>query len=294
MRLFHWRKKASRQPQKQVSLQSSLHAVEVLGHRRYLKGEYLLPKDQQEGDRLTFQHYYFKSVFQGNYVAPLDPARIRDILDVGTGSGIWAREMAQEFPAAYVLGLDQESFPLNLPPPPNYRFVRANLLEGLPFEDQSFDYVHQRLLVAGIPASKWQTVIMDLARVMRSGGWVELLEFGDFFDHYGPATKQLRKWWRQIATARHFDMDLIPNLHQFLTGAHLYTKRNVVQVPIGGHDGDLLAKDLIAALQAMSSIYCTTCNISPEQFKKVLYGLPQEWREYQTRFLIFTFLGEKL
>jgi ubiquinone/menaquinone biosynthesis C-methylase UbiE len=51
--------------------------------------------------------------------------------------------------------------------PRNYQFVLGNLLEGLPFPDNSFDYVHMRALVTAIPHNRWQGVIDDLARVTR-------------------------------------------------------------------------------------------------------------------------------
>ena len=38
------------------------------------------------------------------YTAPLnDP---KDMLDLGTGTGIWALEMAEEFPKAHITGTD--------------------------------------------------------------------------------------------------------------------------------------------------------------------------------------------
>lgn len=294
--MFRWFKNGPRRPKKHEPLQTHPQGVEVLG-RRYLQGEYLLPKDAQEGDRLTFQHHYFHELLQGNFIAPLDPARVRDLLDVGSGSGIWAREMAQQFPAAQVFGLDRECTQiLNLPPPPNYRFVRGNVLEGLPFDNHSFDYVHQRLLVAGIPARKWRAEIGELARVTRPGGWVELVEFAHFFHRYGPLTRQLRKWWNQLCEQRGFDMAIIPVLDHFLREAGLHTQKKVVQVPIGGwggRGGEMLAKDLLAALEAMSGVYCTTLNLPSARFEEVLTGLSGEWDAFQTEFQIFLFLGEK-
>lgn len=64
-----------------------------------------MPNDESEQDRLDLSHQMFK-LTMGNklYLAPIDiPARI---LDIGTGTGIWAIEMSDEFPDTEILGTD--------------------------------------------------------------------------------------------------------------------------------------------------------------------------------------------
>src|SRR5438067_108538 len=103
--------------------------------RRYREDvPYVLPKDLGEDERLNLQHYILRYVLKGNYVAPLGE-RVTHILDVGSGSGIWGQEIAQQFPAASVFGVDLESpRPLSSAasatslPPPNYHFVQGNVL----------------------------------------------------------------------------------------------------------------------------------------------------------------------
>lgn len=53
---------------------------------------YPYPNDERELDRLDMQHHMLKLVMQGQlYHVPLkDP---KEILDIGTGSGIWPIEM---------------------------------------------------------------------------------------------------------------------------------------------------------------------------------------------------------
>src|SRR5262244_353459 len=103
----------------------------MIGGRLHKVGiPYALPADLEEQNRLEFQHYILRATFQGNYAAPLTaPA---SILDVGCGTGLWAREMAQVFPQARVVGLDVTSPRLDEQSaggigldlrPPNYGFV---------------------------------------------------------------------------------------------------------------------------------------------------------------------------
>ncbi|KAI8803287.1 hypothetical protein BJ742DRAFT_830045 [Cladochytrium replicatum] len=43
--------------------------------------------------------------------------------------------------------------------------LHGNVLEKLPFGDNTFDYVHQELLAFGIPEAKWPLVISEIDRV---------------------------------------------------------------------------------------------------------------------------------
>lgn len=60
---------------------------------------------QREADRLDLQHHIFRLTF-GNrlFFSPLQNPKY--CLDVGTGTGIWAEEFAEDFPYCQVTGID--------------------------------------------------------------------------------------------------------------------------------------------------------------------------------------------
>ncbi len=58
--------------------------------------------------------------------------------------------------------------------PQNVHFVQANALDGLPFKDNTFDYVFQRFLVVAYPKDKWSFMISELVRVLKPGGYLEV------------------------------------------------------------------------------------------------------------------------
>ncbi|CAG8639570.1 3903_t:CDS:2, partial [Dentiscutata heterogama] len=61
--------------------------------------------------------------------------------------------------------------------PPNATFLQANLLDGLPFPDGTFDFVYQRFMSSALEESQWRDeVIAELVRVIKPGGWIELME----------------------------------------------------------------------------------------------------------------------
>ncbi|MBO0686600.1 MAG: methyltransferase domain-containing protein, partial [Candidatus Dormibacteraeota bacterium] len=172
-----------------------------------------------------------------DYLAPIrTPTRV---LDVGTGSGQWGFDLCRAFPDSQVVGLDLVT--RKRPRPPRYRFVRADLLQGLPFPDGHFDFVHQRLLVLGLPVAAWPAVVSDLVRVTRPGGWVELGEIPFEIEDAGPATERVFELTRRIAAGSGLDPGRVvfDSLDGYLRQAGLVeVERREVAVPLGRWGGD--------------------------------------------------------
>ena len=87
--------------------------------------------------------------------------------------------MATDYPHVEITGIDMSPIQPKIKPD-NFTFVQANLLDGLPFEDDTFDYVFQRILVSSIPRDKWPSVVKELIRVLKPGGYLEVSNVGIF------------------------------------------------------------------------------------------------------------------
>ena len=95
-----------------------------------------------EHKRLDDMQLACRVLLGGNVFAPISPDA-RNILDVGTGSGAWCVEVANQFPNADVCGLDLS--PIHRKEiPKNCHFVVGDLNDGLKFDDSSTDLVHSR------------------------------------------------------------------------------------------------------------------------------------------------------
>lgn len=270
----------------------------ITENRTYLQDvPYLLPKDAQEDQRLHFQHHVLYKTISNHYLAPLSPATATAMLDVGTGTGIWAVEMATLFPGAHIIGADVRLSSLPRALPLTCFFVQANILEGLPFPDQQFNYTHQRLLAAAIPAAKWLGVIHELVRVTRTGGWIELLEIGDTIQQAGPATKRLLGWMADIGKELGFDGDILHHLGDLLTQAGCSdVEAQDILVPLGmwsGPIGQMMKTDLLHGYDALKGSFCPRSNTPPEVFDAMVAAAAAEWEQNCASYVFHAAFGRR-
>jgi ubiquinone/menaquinone biosynthesis C-methylase UbiE len=259
---------------------------------------YLLPKDEKEIQRLDYQHFILRQVLKGNTFAPVDSLlrKRSHVLDVGCGTGRWGYEIAAAYPQTHVAGFDLEDIPRTVSTPLNYQFYRGNLFNGLPFADQQFHYVHQRLLVAAIPLDKWPWVIGELRRVTCSSGWIELIERGNTFHHAGPATRQFLEWWTAISATKGIDASKMSQISQLLEHgnfSHIRTKTEALPVGSwGGRLGNLLAQDILAGWPSLRPLVHSLLQVPPDQFDAVIGQLATEWDVYRTSYEVYFSCGQ--
>jgi len=103
------------------------------------------------------------------YRAPIADGRPPGrILDVGTGTGIWALEMADEFPNAIVIGTDLSPIQPTWVPP-NCKFYIDDAEAELAYPmDEHFDFIHGRGLSGGI--ADWPRFYGQVYQNLKPGG----------------------------------------------------------------------------------------------------------------------------
>ena len=104
------------------------------------------------------------------------------VLDIGTGSGAWVVDSARQWTETEFIGLDlvPVQTPLSQLPDEDLQsrisWVVANALQGLPFPENSFDYVHIRKMNIGVPEEQWGLLLSEAIRVLTPDGNLEILE----------------------------------------------------------------------------------------------------------------------
>ncbi|KAK4685759.1 hypothetical protein P7C73_g4386, partial [Tremellales sp. Uapishka_1] len=141
---------------------------------------YAVTSDEQELARLDAQHAGFKAAQGGkNYWAPFAEALPNEgadkmCLDIGVGTGIWAIEMAKEFPRAEWIGTDLAPVQKDYDIPDNLHFVQEDATKGFGYPDAHFDVIHARMLIAGI--RNWKALINEVVRLLKPGALVVFVE----------------------------------------------------------------------------------------------------------------------
>ncbi len=268
--LTFWRRNRTR---KVEQLPAQPGGQRIFGGRRFVRGvPYMLPTDGGEINRLDFQHYMLRYALKGNYAAPL--RHPREILDVACGTGRWAIEMATIFPDANVVGLD-----LNPPPAEtgasavradNFTFVLGNMLEGLPFPDNSFDFVHQRRVSVALPTNQWVRQAQEMLRVTRPGGWVEIVD-GDLLPG-GPGLNTINAVAEQMSQRRGMSFTNAARIAEYLENAgakqvHL----QMVHLPVGhkaGRLGAMAETDYLAIYASVRAFLISQGLITEEQYNQ--------------------------
>ena len=57
----------------------------------------------------------------------------------------------------------------------NNFLLRVSFVDGIPFPDETFDFIYLRMTMIFIEADEWKSVISEIVRVLKKGGWVEFL-----------------------------------------------------------------------------------------------------------------------
>ncbi|ROT36375.1 S-adenosyl-L-methionine-dependent methyltransferase [Sodiomyces alkalinus F11] len=187
-----------------TSLASSIARYRHENGRRYhafKDGSYNFPNDEVEQERLDLQHNLLCMTFDGKlHISPAGKDKpLHRVLDVGTGTGIWAMDFADEHPEAAVLGVDLSPIQPTYVPP-NVIFLVDDVEEPWAYETK-FDFVYTRMMTGSL--ANWSRFTQQAYENMNPGGWIEFVDIAYVTsdDDTLPKDCPLQKWTDLTAEA---------------------------------------------------------------------------------------------
>ncbi|KXH48433.1 methyltransferase [Colletotrichum simmondsii] len=156
-----------------ASLSSSVIDYPEEYGRRYhafRPGSYSFPNDEVEMERLDMAHAMMvRAIGSKLWLAPLAREKIHRILDIGTGTGIWAVEIGDIFENAEVIGNDLSAIQPEWVPP-NVKF-EIDDVESEWVGVKKYDFIMCRYMAASI--QDWPKLIANVYDNLNPGGWAE-------------------------------------------------------------------------------------------------------------------------
>ena len=169
-------------------------------YHAYQAGRYVLPNDEEEQERMDLQYHALRLAFDdklffapvgGGAAPPIDAKSPTNgttrtstnagppthppsaILDVGTGTGIWAVDAGDAYPETEVLGTDLSPIqPAWVPG--NVKFEVDDAEADWTFPANHFDLVHTRIMNGSLRS--WPRFFEQAFKHLKPGGWVECQE----------------------------------------------------------------------------------------------------------------------
>ncbi|KAM0344839.1 hypothetical protein ACHAPU_007221 [Fusarium lateritium] len=144
---------------------------------------YLLPRDEEEINRLNEQHRYIVDLCDGSIISPVVPTdRLMTVADVGTGSGAWLMDLdgrlrahgSKNSTTFHGFDISDLQFPkLSKEQESRFKFSVHDVRKPFPQEHTGkYDLVHLRLLVWALPADEVDTVVANLYSLLKPGGYL--------------------------------------------------------------------------------------------------------------------------
>ncbi|KAF2087601.1 S-adenosyl-L-methionine-dependent methyltransferase, partial [Saccharata proteae CBS 121410] len=154
--------------------------------RTYPNDTYFMPCDNLEQTRLEIMHRVFLTALNGALTtAPIGPG-IKRMLDVGTGPGEWASQMAEQYPDAEVVAVDLAKYPpdhdslADAPSPspylsPGHSDAPSNTPPTSSWAFSTpFDLIHIRYMKGAF--TSWDAVYAECHAALLPGGILEVID----------------------------------------------------------------------------------------------------------------------
>ncbi|KZP00122.1 S-adenosyl-L-methionine-dependent methyltransferase [Calocera viscosa TUFC12733] len=283
-----------------ATLAASLPADLLKAERYYTADTYLLPHDDIERARLQVQHEMLVKYTNELLPSGLIVSDGDELLDAGTGSGVWLMDVAKILPSSISLtGVDIEKRLFPQPLLNTKFFVQSTL--SLPSDWSSkFTLVHQRLMVAAFSREAWQQCLSEFYRVLKPGGWLRLEEI-DFLgvleaSPVPPLTDRFWKGARVLCEARGVSSDCLLRIPALL-GELGFSDLQAIETRIPYGSDENARRVGIGAWKGMKTPFLKAGGFdvarTSEEYDMFIDQVEEEWRKENFTRTYITWIARK-
>ena len=119
------------------------------------------------------------------------------IINLGSGYGIWSINLAKEINSGAIINIDNQEYDVyealkmiedneydSYGQEVNIIFKNIDLKkEEICFKNNTIDFIYQRDMLSVYNIDEWNNITKEIFRVLKIGGYIELLEYNPFIKH---------------------------------------------------------------------------------------------------------------
>ena len=149
-----------------------------------IKEQYWQNTDESEEARTFFGNPYMMLSLGSLLPEAIPMENVRVVLDIGCGTGEWARSLAREYPYIQITGIDTsphlirravslaQAEGLN-----SVTFLLFDAAQPLDFPDESYDIVHVHSLASFVMTAMRDRILGEMLRVLKVRGWLNIVDY---------------------------------------------------------------------------------------------------------------------
>ncbi|RGB37241.1 S-adenosyl-L-methionine-dependent methyltransferase [Rhizophagus diaphanus] len=250
------------------------------------------PSVNEHIDYLHQHHFLVKSIWSSNFSSPIEDI-LNDgakVLDVRCGAGTFLLELSNEYPFSEFTGIDKTKLFPSLIKPSNLNFIHANILEGLPFQQNHFDFVYLNIVEPRYTKEQWAFIISELIRVAKLGGYIEVQGFDSFAGTIGPKFLQFIQKFAMIFSANGVGMGSRNHIKSILsTNSYFYSDQKEIYIGKNGGESGVLLEDhtTMFFVDIIGEAIAELNNITMDELKRDWKEVQKEFEEIKTSLEIF-------
>ncbi|CAN9145117.1 unnamed protein product [Alternaria alternata] len=243
--------------------------------------------NENEVQRLDKQHKAVYTAMPQLVLAPIDLAEGGyRVLDQATGSGIWLRDVRQGTGGASNtwIGTDIEDSYFPKETPNNTSYHHQSMTEPWPLQWQgTFDLVHSRMALPGVGLSSLEDAVMNLVKLLKPGGWIQLVEMQWQDWDAGPVLQEFQKAMQQLVSmvTNGQGVDMREGLTALVEEAGLTKVQHaIIDVPVGVKAKEDLRELSLQSMFATASFATATLKkLRPAELEADIDSLPARLME---------------